>query len=297
MAEIALSSSIRTNLLSLQRTDNLAQRTQTRLATGQKVNSAIDDAVAYFAAKALTDRAGDIGDRKDEIAQGISSVQAANDGVTAVDSTLRQLKGILQAAKTASTTEQTALQTQFNTLAGQLNQILNDASYQGLNLLNSSTSVLSIQFSTSEEAKLEIRGKNLLISSTTNGGLFTSLGGVAANTLAQNIIKINVSGATVNFSAAQVSNFDAGIKRLDHAITVLRSTAADLGSNVTFLNTRLDFSQNYVNTLETGADKLTLADINEEGANLVALQTRQQLALQALAFAGQNERAVLSLFR
>ena len=66
---------------------------------------------------------------------------------------------------------------------------------------------------------------------------------------------------------------------------------------VTFLNTRLDFSQSYVDTLETGADKLTLADINEEGANLVALQTRQQLALQALSFAGQNERAVLSLFR
>lgn len=297
MAEIALSTSIRTNLLSLQRTDTLAQRTQTRLATGQRVNSAMDDAVAFFQAKALTDRANDIGERKQEIGQAISSVQAANDGVEAVDATLRQLKGILQAAKTASTTEQTALQTQFNTLAGQLNQILNDSSYQGLNLLNSSTARLTVQFSDSADAKLEIEGKNLMVSSTTNGALFTSLGGVAASALAENIIKINVSGATVNFSAAEVSNFDAGITRIDTAITALRSTAADLGSNVTFLNTRLDFSQNYVNTLESGADKLTLADINEEGANLVALQTRQQLALQALAFAGQNERAVLSLFR
>ena len=295
MAEIALSTSIRTNLLSLQRTDSLAQRTQTRLATGQKVNSAIDDAVAFFQAKALTDRASDIGDRKSEINQAISSLQAANDGVEAVDTTLRQLKGILQSAKTASTTEQTALQSQFNTLSAQLNQILNDASYQGLNLLNSSTAQLTVQFSDSSNAKLDVAGKNLQVSSTTSGALFTSLGATAAGALAETIIGFN-TGSTVAFTAANVSNFDRGISRIDDAITTLRSTAADLGSNVTFLNTRLDFSQSYASTLESGADKLVLADINEEGANLVALQTRQQLALQALSFAGQNERSVLSLF-
>ena len=296
MAEIALSSSIRTNLLSLQRTDALAQRTETRLATGQKVNSAIDDAVSFFMAKALSDRASDISDRKSEINQAISSLQAANDGVEAVDATLRQLKGILQSAKTASTTEQTALQTQFNTLSEQLNQILNDSSYQGLNLLNSSTAKLTVQFSDSSNAKLDVQGKNLQVSSTTSGALFTSIGATAAGSLACNIIAFSAA-SSVAFTSASVSNFDKGIARIDDAITTLRSTAADLGSNVTFLNTRLDFSESYVQTLEAGADKLTLADINEEGANLVALQTRQQLALQALSFAGQNERAVLSLFR
>ncbi|MEQ8345320.1 MAG: flagellin, partial [Sneathiellaceae bacterium] len=202
---------------------------------------------------------------------------------------------ILQSAKTASTTEQTALQSQFNTLSQQLNQILNDSSYQGLNLLNSSTSKLSVQFSDSSNAKLDVAGKNLQVSSTTTGALFTSLGSTAAGSLASTII--GLGGASVGFTAANVSNFDQGIARIDDAITTLRSTAADLGSNVTFLNTRLDFSQSYAATLETGADKLVLADINEEGANLVALQTRQQLALQALSFAGQNERSVLSLFR
>ena len=65
---------------------------------------------------------------------------------------------------------------------------------------------------------------------------------------------------------------------------------------MTFLQTRLDFTKQYVNNLTEGADKLTLADINEEGANLVSLQTRQQLGIQALAFAGQSEQAVLRLF-
>ena len=159
MAEIALSASIRANLLSLQRTDSLAQRTQTRLATGQKVNSAIDDAVAFFAAKALSDRASDFADRKDTIGQAVSALQAANDAVDAVDSTLRQLKGLLQSAKTASTTERAALQSQFNTLSAQMNQLFNDSSYQGLNLLNSSTSVLQVDFSTSSNARLSVAGK------------------------------------------------------------------------------------------------------------------------------------------
>jgi len=66
---------------------------------------------------------------------------------------------------------------------------------------------------------------------------------------------------------------------------------------VALLQTRLDFTEVYINTLETGGSKLTLADINEEGANLLALQTRQQLGISALAFAGQAEQGILALFR
>ena len=93
-----------------------------------------------------------------------------------------------------------------------------------------------------------------------------------------------------------ISLFDAAVDVLDSAITTIRTNAATLGSNVSLLQTRLDFTTNYVNTLTSGSGKLTLADLNEEGANLVALQTRQQLATQALAFAGQSEQAVLQLF-
>ena len=84
---------------------------------------------------------------------------------------------------------------------------------------------------------------------------------------------------------------------LESALTTLRTKAKTLGSNVALLQTRLEFTANYVNTLQTGADKLTLADLNEEGANLLALQTRQQLGIQALAFAGQAEQSILLLFR
>ena len=71
--------------------------------------------------------------------------------------------------------------------------------------------------------------------------------------------------------------------------------ASTLGGNVAILQTRLDFTDQYVNTLNTGADALTLADLNEEGANLVALQTRQQLGIQSLAISGQQQQAILAL--
>ena len=87
------------------------------------------------------------------------------------------------------------------------------------------------------------------------------------------------------------------VQNLDSALTTLRSRAKILGANVAILNTRLDFTKNYVNTLTAGAGKLTLADLNAEGANLLALQTRQQLGVQSLAFAGQSEQSILGLFR
>ena len=109
------------------------------------------------------------------------------------------------------------------------------------------------------------------------------------------------TGGALNFTeyvqAGDTIALNDTIKTLDSALTTLRTQAQNLGTNVAVLQTRLDFTEDYVNTLEIGAAKLTLADLNEEGANLLALQTRQQLGIQALAFAGQAEQSILALFR
>ncbi|MSO93924.1 MAG: hypothetical protein EXQ86_11075 [Rhodospirillales bacterium] len=121
-----------------------------------------------------------------------------------------------------------------------------------------------------------------------------------------------LSQAAIKLDQARANrrkNPAAFVEALDHNLSVLTAiqtlrlwssastNAATLGSNVALLSTRLEFTKEYVNTLETGASKLTLADINEEGANLLALQTRQQLGISALSFAGQAEQAILQLFR
>jgi flagellin len=282
---VTLSSAIRTNLLSLNKTADSVNRTNSRLSTGLKVSSAVDDAVAYFQAKGLSDRAGDLTSRKDSIDQGISSVKSAMGGLESVEKILNQMKGVALSAKSATDAERGDLSKQFNTLSTQLNHLVNDTSYQGLNLVNSTAASLKVEFSDKTAAVLTIKGVDVHMSKLSG---FNAAASVAASI-----------GASKTWSAvsAKVSSLDNIIKNLDSAISTVRSNVKTLGGNVALLQTRLDFTKNYVNTLKEGSDKLTLADLNEEGANLVSLQTRQQLGIQALSFAGQQEQGVLSLLK
>ena len=127
------------------------------------------------------------------------------------------------------------------------------------------------------------------IATAAPGSLTAALSNVVATGGALNFVEYVQVGDTVALNDT--------IKTLDAALSTLRTQAQNLGTNVAVLQTRLDFTESYVNTLEIGAAKLTLADLNEEGANLLALQTRQQLGIQALAFAGQAEQSILALFR
>lgn len=106
----------------------------------------------------------------------------------------------------------------------------------------------------------------------------------------------NITGKRV-VDSDMTTEITSLVNELDTGLTTLRSKAQTLGSNVALLQTRLEFTESYVNTLQSGGDKLTLANLNEEGANLLALQTRQQLGIQALSFAGQAEQGILGLFR
>ena len=500
MADVTLSAAVRGSLLSLQGTTDLVERTQNRLSSGLKVGSAIDDPVAFFQAKTLSDRAFDFNEKKDGVDQGVSTVTAAIDGLDAVESLVRQLKGLAQSLKSATGTQFSDLITQYNDLRGQVDLLTADATYQGVNLINGTGQTLTTEFSDLSTSKLSISsvdvrndglniialtnltagatttgfnydvlaagtlsagatisvtyagatttvttaadksftyGTNTLTIAATAGGTvnlihgtsFTfTIGGsgqgagtggatgttvelstlaktytaltagnlakfdytaLSADTLSSgdtisvtyigstttlttdttftygtNTITISASagstltltqGTTYTFTLAsagggsntagvssttstvELAGVTAGLTTTDqvakdrgvyvgsntttaqagklyvksgttttvdevltdltNSLTTLRSNASSLGSNVALLNTRLDFTQKYVDTLESGSAKLTLADINEEGANLLALQTRQQLGIQSLSFAGQAEQAVLGLFR
>ncbi len=134
-------------------------------------------------------------------------------------------------------------------LITQVDNLARDAEFQGLNLVNGSGSVLKVEFGKSSLSSLNINSVDLRSDST----------------------GLNITAAA-SFSLSSL--VDAAITELDAAATTLRSNASTLGSNVGLLQTRLDFTNKYVNDLTEGAGKLTLADINEEGANLVALLSR-----------------------
>lgn len=298
MTDITLTASARSSLLSLTNTASLMSRTQGRLTSGLKVASAIDDAVSYFQAKGLNDRASDFGDRKDEIDQGISTLKSALNGTTLVDGILKQMKGIVSSVRTADQTTRAALTKQFNDLAKQITSGVQDASYQGLHLVDNSTAKLTVYFNQGTSASLTVTAQNLQTSKLVSTG-----GGVLGSKLASTLMNVVDNTGATGFStisiagASQAAVLNGVASALDKAVNKIRSVSAQLGGNVTFLQTRMDFTANYINTMQEGSGKLTLADLNQEGANLVALQTRQQIGVQSLSIAGQQQQAILSLLR
>lgn len=299
MSDITLTASSRNALLSLQNTQELMGRTQGRLTSGQKVASAIDNAVAYFKAKGLDDRAADFSNRKDEIDQGISSLKAAVNGTTIADSILKQMKGIIGSARTATAATRATLTSQFNDLAKQLNTAMSDSSYQGLNLVSNSTQSLTVYFNQGTNAALTVTAQDLNASVVLTAAAAT---GASAGVLSVMLTNAGTSAAVDGFSllsnaASAATILDGVTQQMDTAINTIRASAARLGGNVTFLQTRLDFTKSYMTTMAEGSGKMTLADLNEEGANLSALQTRQQIGIQSLSISGQQSQAILSLLR
>jgi flagellin-like hook-associated protein FlgL len=303
MSDIALTAAQRSALLTLQNVADLSDRTQTRLSNGRKVNSVVDDAVAFFQGKALSDRAADFNLRKDGIDQGISSVTAALNALEATDSLLKQLKGVVEASKSQTTAERVTSNNSFREIGTQIAQLIEDASYQGLNLISNTGATLDIAFSVRTASRIQITGFDLNNSVQGSANmLFTASGGVVFGSALSFVgltgINVTVSSFTgIGENNSAISNADNAIAAIDSAISRVRAVSAELGSNVAILQTRLDFTNQYVNTLEGGSDKLTLADLNEEGANLVALQTRQQLGIQSLAIAGQQQQSILALLQ
>jgi flagellin len=287
MSEIVLGTATQKNLLALQNINTQLGTTQGHLATGLAVGSAIDDAVKYFQAQSLTGRASDLSTRKDAIAQGIQSLTAATNGITSIISVLQQMEGIVNGASTQTATQRASADTQFNTLGQQLSTLLNDSSYQGLNLVNSTTTHLTLQFSIASTSILKIAGQNLLFSKLVTGGKALAKGSAAASTL----VSVKFSGVS-----NKISLFTNIYNALQTAVFKAQAAAQTLGANVNFLQTRLSFTQQYITTLQGGASELTVADVNQESTNLVTLQTRQQLAIQSLSIATQSEQAVLRLF-
>ena len=274
MAEsVNLSQAVRSNLLTLQRTSGLIGNTQSRLSTGLKVNTALDNAAAFFTAKALGNSANDLDSLKSNIDLAISTIQSAIDGIDAITELVNQAKGLASNAKaTGNTNERSTLAVQFNELLKQINTIANDSSFNGTNLLKATPDNLAVEFNTDNTSNLTITG---LDATTATSG-------------------INIAVAANNFGAN--GNIDTALTAISSALTTLRSNASTMGSNNTILSTRLDFTDSLVNTLKGGEGKLTLADLNEESANLLALQTRQQLGINSLALAAQSERSILALF-
>ncbi len=281
MADITLTSGMRANLLSLQGTAQLLETTQSRLATGKKVQTALDDPINYFAAQGHLQRASDLAGRKDEMSEAIQTIQAANNGIEAITELIQSAKSLAQSALSADTTTAASnLGDQFNDILDQIDTLAADSGYKGINLLNGTSETLQVKFDEEGDSSITITGFG-----GTSGGLSIS----DAATGAEGVYWADTSA----ISSTLINN---SINDLDDAIDTLRSQEETLASSLSVITARQTFTENMIASLEEGAANLTLADMNEEGANMLMLQTQQALGITSLSIASQAAQAVLRLF-
>ncbi|SHM16037.1 flagellin N-terminal helical domain-containing protein [Roseibium suaedae] len=500
MSDIVLSSAVRDNLLSLKNTAKLQSTTQNRLATGLKVNSALDNPNSFFTAAGLNDRASDLTNLLDNMGQAVQTIKAADKGITSITKLVESAKAIAnQALQTQSEFQRKTYAEQYNEILEQIEDLARDSDYKGKNLLAGAGNELQVIFNEDSTSNLTVHPVDYTDTSLSTGlslsDLGTGAGATSAFTLAAgsttidltglqasskltdlaswadgdvvtvsdgttsktftvgsgtgeietvqdyinalndlqgvkasfdettdqitivsgmdpavtlSVSKDNAGGGTAtnggvgtgtttltttvmtaaaslsdsggfkvgdtlyitdgngyeaasleidedttvsdlvslikgvkgldaNFASGSVSligdvsfditssNKDFNIDRLattdgtvkltatdsdfaadtdierilqsiNAALDELRSSAGNLGTSLSTVQIRTDFTSELINTLEVGAGALTIADMNEEGANMLALQTRQQLSSTALSLANQAEQSVLSLF-
>ena len=153
---------------------------------------------------------------------------------------------------------------QYNQILQQYDRVIADGTYKGTNLLKKDS--LKVDFNQDRTASLNITG-------------------------------FDASAAGLNLSSAQSgSRLSSAIEEIRQAVLQIRAFSAELGNNYSIITNRQEFTENLINILTEGADKLTLADMNEESANMLSLQTRQQLAINSLSLASQASQSILKLF-
>jgi len=274
---IYLTAGIRENLFSLQQTERNMEITQNRLATGLKVNSALDDPINFFAAQAHRQRAGDLALLKDSMNEAIQTLKAADAGIEAIMDLIEQAKAVITSSQSTPDAEANAgdgssdspLSVQYDGVMAQIDFFVADASYKGVNLLNSDS--LTVTFNEGGTSTLDITGF---------AGAFDGA----------------VLGLSDTLDLTDGGDQSDALTALNAALDALRAQSSALSSNLSIVTSRLDFTQNMINTLNTGADNLTLADMNEESANMLMLQTRQALATSSLGMASDAAQSILRLF-
>src|SRR5579871_6698524 len=154
--DISLTSGMRADLISLQGTAQLLNRTQGRLSSGKQVNTAVDDPSRYFAAQDHLNHAGDLSARKFDMGEAIQAVKAANQGITSITGLINQAQGLVQSAQSASATTRAHLAAQFNTLRTQIDQLASDSGYNGKNFLEGDS--LKVLFNETGNSLLTVTG-------------------------------------------------------------------------------------------------------------------------------------------
>jgi len=219
---------------------------------------------------------------------------AAVQGLSSIESVLKQMKAIAQSAIAApESLTRAKLASQFNELRTQVDGIAADASFNGVNLLkNNSTRFTggADQLTVKFNERTDPKAVNQLIVSGLKTVDFSQIVATSAVAVGASATRWGQTGS------AAITAINSAIDAIDSALVTVRQASQQFGTNAALLQIRQDFTTNLINTLKTGASNLVNADLNEESANLLSLQTRQQLGTISLSIAQRSEQSILRLF-
>jgi flagellin len=259
----------------LNQTNSQLETTQNAINTGLKVASAKDDGATYAIAQNMRGDVAGYSAVTDSINRGTSSVDVALSAGQSISDLLIEMKSKALAASDSSldTASRDALNEDFTALRDQIATVVQNAVFNGFNLIDGSASGgISVLASADGSKKITVASQNM------------SLGG--------SIVSVGASGniATQSTAASMVDTVENSLKAVNSAL-------AQLGSGSKKLSIQATFVQNLSDTLQTGIGNLVDADMATESAMLQSLQVKQQLGVQALSIANQSPQVALSLFR
>ena len=302
-------SSILTNMSAMTAVQNLAATQQSladvqnEISTGLKVSSAKDNAAYYSIATNMRTTTGDLSAVTDSLNLGSSVVGTATSALSTVTGILQQMQQKIVAAQQAGV-DKTQVQTDIAALQKQLTATINAASFNGVNLLDNSATAPAATDKNSFVSSVTGTGANFTINTidlkysdtalTQSGNTGTKAGildtvttGTGSTGVSILNLDVSATGASMQALAAQVSS----------AITAVTTVASNIGSTSNNLDLQKTFTSALSDSITTGIGSLVDADMNEASTRLNALQTQQQLGVQALSVANQNSQLILKLFQ
>ncbi len=315
MSSLLTNTSAMTALQNLSATQKDLTKTQAQISSGLSVANASDNAAYWSIATSMKSDVSALGAVTSALNLGASVLNTATSAMNSVETILKQMKADLVTAQTSGTNA-TQVQSDISAQQQSLVSIMNSASFNGVNLLDGSTSTTNIVDSFSRSGTstttgvLTVNTSGIALGGTdsSNGGglLGASISGVtqaigAASTTSgagtytnTSILGFNLSTLNSSANASELSSIASAI---DTAITSVTAGAATLGQYSTTVSNQLTFTSSISDAITSGVGSLVDADMNVASTRLQALQTQQQLGIQALSTANQNSQLILKLFQ
>jgi len=275
-----MSASINTNVASMLAMENLSRTqselttTQARISTGQKVNSAKDNGAIFAIAQNMRGSSLALNAVRESLQRGQSSVDVALAAGDTISDLLNQMKEKALAATDTqlNTNSRTAMSADFVSLRDQITKAVNNANFNGFNMIKASGNTLTVLADETGASKITVAAQSLALAGSNVTVTATS------------------SLATVTLATAALTTVNVSIKNVSLALAKLGSGSKSLTTHLTFVNKLQD-------AIDAGIGNIVDADMAKESAKIQALQTKQQLGFQALSIANQGPSSLLSLFR